>query len=73
MVNPAKEKERLSKKESVLKQSLAKLQESMALTDYADKVPLEVQKSNFDKFNDINEELKRITDSIRCLTVMGDN
>ncbi|XP_022655201.1 valine--tRNA ligase-like [Varroa destructor] len=73
VVNPAKEKERLSKKESVLKQSLAKLQESMALTDYADKVPLEVQKSNFDKCNDINEELKRITDSIRCLTVMGDN
>ncbi|OQR80180.1 valine--tRNA ligase-like [Tropilaelaps mercedesae] len=73
VVDPAKEKERLSKKEITLKQSLDRLKESMAITGYADKVPKEVQRVNLEKCHDINEELERITDSIRCLTLMEQN
>ncbi|XP_003747487.1 valine--tRNA ligase [Galendromus occidentalis] len=70
VVDVEKEKERLSKKQALLKTSLERLGSSMALPGYAEKVPQDVQEANLAKQKDLTAELERIAESIKCLTLM---
>lgn len=60
----------MTKKQALLKTSLEKLESSMTLPGYAEKVPQEVQEANLAKQNDLTAELERIAESIKCLTLM---
>lgn len=70
VVDPAKETERLSLKQEKLKAQAHKLKAAMCATDYATKVPTEVQAVNIDKVHQIEGELTRIAESISALKLM---
>lgn len=71
IVDVEKERERLSKKQSLLQSSLERLKESMTLPGYEDKVPAEVQQANLSKQTDLTAELDRIAATIEGLKLMG--
>lgn len=71
VVDPAKETERLSLKQEKLEAQVSKLKAAMCTSDYATKVPTEVQVVNLDKVHQIEGELARIAESISALKLMS--
>lgn len=70
LIDPAKEKEKLSKKKDLLEQSINNLSKAMSAADYSTKVPAEVQTANSEKKLQNEEEIKRIIAAIELLNTM---
>ncbi|CAK1551322.1 unnamed protein product [Leptosia nina] len=69
LIDAEKEIVKLEKKKDVLEQALKKLKQSMAVDDYASKVPADVQKSNSEKMTTTLGEILRLHTAIQTLKI----
>lgn len=70
IIDPAKEIEKLEKKESQLRTQLQKLEAAMKVAGYKEKVPFEVQQANSEKLVQTEVEMKRLRDAVKSLETM---
>jgi valyl-tRNA synthetase len=70
LIDPAKELEKLQKKQDQLEQQVSKLKQAMAASDYGTKVPEEVRLSNIDKLTQTEGELVRLLSAVTALRTM---
>lgn len=70
LIEPSKEITKLQKKINFLRSTEKKLTQAMNATDYATKVPVDVQQSNAEKLNQATTEIKRLEAAIESLNKM---
>ncbi|XP_013145718.1 PREDICTED: valine--tRNA ligase isoform X2 [Papilio polytes] len=70
LIDPQKEIAKLEKKKELLSQTVNKLQQAMAATDYSVKVPTEVQKNNNEKLSQSQGELEKLNKAMATLKLM---
>lgn len=71
LIEPSKEIAKLQKKIEFLSATRDKLDKAMSATDYVNKVPEEVQKSNVEKLDQTVVEIMRLEKAIEVLSLMG--
>lgn len=71
LIEPSKEITKLQKKIDFLKSTEKKLTQAMNATDYATKVPADVQQSNSEKLTQAITEIRRLEAAIVSLNKMG--
>lgn len=69
-IDPAKEMEKLIKKQVQLKETKIKLEKAMSSEDYTVKVPAEVREANDNKLSQANTELDKLEKAITTLKLM---
>jgi len=67
LVDPAKEIEKLTKKRTVLQQTMEKLQKAAKVPDYLTKVPEDIRKANQEKVEQSEIEIARLGDAMAAL------
>ncbi|XP_050307402.1 valine--tRNA ligase [Anthonomus grandis grandis] len=70
LIEPAKEIQKIQKKVEFLQTTQKKLEQAMAVADYATKVPAEVQLSNSEKLTQTTTELARLDTALKALKLM---
>ena len=70
LIEPKKELEKLRKKKEQLIEVIQKLKQDLAVPNYEEKVPLDVQKNNKEKLINSEGELQRIIDAVIVLQAM---
>lgn len=70
LIQADKEIQKLEKKKTQLTQTIEKLNQAMNASDYAAKVPAEVQQTNKEKLTESEAEIVRITSAIESLNLM---
>lgn len=69
-IDPAKELEKVLKKQEQLKESKTKLIKIISAEDYTDKVPQTIQEANNIKITQLNVEIIRLEEAIKTLKLM---
>ncbi|CAG4982778.1 unnamed protein product [Colias eurytheme] len=67
LIDAEKEIQKIVKKEQTLEQTLKKLNQAMAVDDYANKVPADVQTANSEKLKQIKGELEKLNKAMQTL------
>lgn len=70
LIQVDKELQKLEKKKNQLIQTVEKLNQATQASDYATKVPIEVQQTNAEKLDQSKTEIERITAAMETLKVM---
>lgn len=70
LIESDKELAKLDKKKQALQQTVVKLTQLIAATDYATKVPAEVQQTNLEKLSQSKDEIERITAAMETLKMI---
>lgn len=70
LIEADKEIAKLQKKQAQLEQSVTKLKQAMAASDYSTKVPAEVQTANTEKLEQSESEIQRIAQAMETLKLM---
>ncbi|XP_046683849.1 valine--tRNA ligase isoform X2 [Homalodisca vitripennis] len=70
LIDPEKELIKLGKKEEFLQQTITKLEQSMAMVDYENKVPEDVRAANHEKLIVSRGELQRLIQAMASLRTM---
>lgn len=70
LIEVDKEIEKMTKKQEALQQTIAKLQQAMAVPNYANKVPEDVRKANVEKLDQSKVEIERLSSAIDTLKLM---
>lgn len=70
LIDADKEMVKLQKKKDQLEQVVVKLTQSMAATDYAVKVPVDVQQANVEKLTASQSEIERVAGAMENLKLM---
>ncbi|XP_026281108.1 valine--tRNA ligase isoform X2 [Frankliniella occidentalis] len=70
LIDPAKEEEKLQKKQDSLSQQVKKLEQSMVAPDYETKVPSEVRAANSEKLAQSKGEIERLAAAMKQLSTM---
>ncbi|KAK3912795.1 Valine--tRNA ligase [Frankliniella fusca] len=70
LIDPAKETEKLQKKQESLTQQVRKLEQSMVAPDYDSKVPAEVRLANSEKLAQSKGEIERLAAAMKQLSTM---
>lgn len=70
LIQVDKELQKLEKKKAQLVQTVEKLNQAIQASDYATKVPAEVQQSNAEKYEQSKTEIERITAAMETLKLM---
>lgn len=70
LIEVDKEIEKMNKKQESLTQTVTKLQQAMAVANYASKVPEDVRKANQEKLEQSKVEIERLTAAIDTLKLM---
>lgn len=70
LIEADKEIAKLQKKQQQLVQTVSKLKQAMEASDYATKVPADVQTANTEKLQQSESEIERITKAVETLKLM---
>ena len=70
IIDPAKEVEKLEKKQGQLRSQLDKLKKAVSIPNYESKVPEDVRKANSEKLSQTETEIERLTEAMASLKAM---